>query len=88
MANETPIQCVSEVINKANHEASLLGCSVGICWNADKSRWETYSLLEGTDHEPEFICYGTGKIPIPLTDDAASAFDSLVRSRLQAQTVI
>lgn len=74
------LQCVSEIINKANREASRQGLPVGICWNQGEGRWDTYSLTAGTPHEPEFICYGLGRIPHPLTEDAASAFTSLIKS--------
>ena len=70
---------LADAIREAQHLATLDKTPIGLCY-AKGDGWKTYQLTAGTLHEPEFICFGQGTLPAPLTDIAAEAWRSLLRS--------
>jgi hypothetical protein len=53
----------------------------GIAFHAGE--WVVYDLQKGSGNmTPEFICLGSGKMPVALNDTAQECLFSLIRSRL------
>lgn len=56
------------------------------CFTVRPSGWFVYDLKQGiediTGAQPEFICIGRGRLPVPLTEDAADVLFSAIRSNL------
>jgi hypothetical protein len=57
----------------------------GICYSSlGEGGWSVYDLKLGCgDAEPEYVYIKPGMLPIPLTDTAFEALESLVKERLR-----
>ena len=45
-------------------------------------QWLTYDLKKGTKGIPDYICIGTGKLPISLNESAKESLASLIHAEL------
>ena len=79
------VQDLKDVIAETENASREKGSPLGICWDTSRSLWVTYDLQEGlqSEQKAEFICFGTGIAPLPLTETACLAWDSVVRSLYQ-----
>lgn len=78
------VQDLKDVISETERAARLKGVPLGICWDTSRSLWVSYSLQEGlqSHQQAEFICFGSGVAPLPLTAIACLAWESVLRSNL------
>jgi len=69
---------VEDAIRDANYEANTsIMASIG--WNQEISRWVVYNPQKGAPKNttPEFLCVGSGHLPLPLSTEAIQIFDEL-----------
>jgi hypothetical protein len=78
------ITCASNAIREACGLASHNGRPWGVCWDTLKKDWFEYDLKHGcgAKAEPEFVCFGLGKMPLPLSETAHEVLGSLIRQVL------
>ena len=76
------VQDLKDVIAETERASKMTGTPLGICWDTGRSLWVSYSLQDGllSGQQAEFICFGTGVAPLPLTEIACLAWDSIACS--------
>lgn len=80
--DSSDVQDLKDIIAETERASQIKGTPLGICWDTSRSLWISYNLQDGlmSGQQAEFICFGKGVAPLPLTEIAYRAWDSVVRS--------
>jgi hypothetical protein len=70
--------------HEAIRDANALNRPVGIAYHAHAG-WRVYDLTQGcpVEGEPEFLCFGSGYLPLPLSAAGEIIIDQFLGRRSQ-----
>lgn len=75
---KTEYKDIKKAINAGNFVSAgeAIAC---IGWNQKKAAWIIYPTMAGCPKElrPEFLCIGSGILPLPLSDEGRQIFEEL-----------